>query len=78
MRLVGEATSLPGRTCCSSDAWEEQAGKSSVEAALLLCLLYAVGILLVDLATHQDLYGTAVELVEHLAEDAERLEFVDQ
>ena len=47
-RLAGEVTFPPGRTCCSSDAWEEQAGQSSVEAALLLPTVMVVLALLLE------------------------------
>lgn len=48
MRLVVEETSPLGRTCCSSEAWGELAGQSSVEAALLLPTVMVVLALLLE------------------------------
>ena len=49
-----------------------------VLTALLLCLLYAIGFLLMNLSAKEDGYRAAVEVIEHALEDIERLELVDQ
>ena len=49
-----------------------------VHTALLLSLLYLIRLLHMNLATEQDSYRSAVEIIKHRFENMEGLKFIDQ
>ena len=77
-RVTACRSGCPGRLCRLLHRIFLRAVAAVVHTALLLCLLYTVGFLRMNLSTQQDSNSTAVERVKHLFEDIERLKLVDQ